>query len=223
MFVFKGVSSDDMEVVLKEDDSLLGRAAQKFSQIDIDGGNEPYFEELGYAVIEKTMELQVLNLEKMDLILSWLNGVGILEYNNRITTARFYEEIVPQRSASIEILSVPFIRAPFWNKKNDEFVQATNSIINSGTIFSEPIIKLKRKTADKVDITINDVRFSYTFNNEEYVEIDCEKGKVTYENLNRNRQIEMDYKYPTLNVGENKIITHLGDAEIYIKRKDRWL
>lgn len=44
-----------------------------------------------------------------------------------------------------------------------------------------------------------------------------------YEGLNRSRNLEIGYKFPRLDVGENKIVIHNGDPTVKIKRKDRWL
>jgi phage-related protein len=223
MFIFNNISSTDMEVIIEEEEHFLGKASQRYVRSEIEGRNGALFEEQGYTVIERPMKVQILNLDKLDKILGWLNGVGILEYKGRITKARFYNEIEPIRTANIKIADVTFIRDPFWNKKRDDFIEVTNIILNEGNIYAEPIIKLKRNKLDKIDITINDVRFIYNFNNEEYVDIDCEEQIVEYEKNNRNRQIEIGYKFPTIKPGENKIIVHSGDARIFIKRKDRWL
>lgn len=223
MFIFNNISSTDMEVIIEEEEHFLGKASQRYVRSEIEGRNGALFEEQGYTVIERPMKIQILNLDKLDKILGWLNGVGILEYKGRITKARFYNEIEPIRTANIKIADVTFIRDPFWNKKRDDFIEVTNIILNEGNIYAEPIIKLKRNKLDKIDITINDVRFIYNFNNEEYVDIDCEEQIVEYEKNNRNRQIEIGYKFPTIKPGENKIIVHSGDARIFIKRKDRWL
>lgn len=223
MFIFNNISSTDMEVIIEEEEHFLGKASQRYERSEIEGRNGALFDEQGYTVIERPMKVQILNLDKLDKILGWLNGVGILEYKGRITKARFYNEIAPIRTANIKIADVTFIRDPFWNKKRDDFIEVTNIILNEGNIYAEPIIKLKRNTLDKIDITINDVRFIYNFNNEEYVNIDCEEQIVEYEKNNRNRQIEIGYKFPTIKPGENKIIVHSGDARIFIKRKDRWL
>lgn len=223
MFIFNNISSTDMEVIIEEEEHFLGKASQRYVRSEIEGRNGALFEEQGYTVIERPMKVQILNLDKLDKILGWLNGVGILEYKSRITKARFYNEIEPIRTANIKIADVTFIRDPFWNKKRDDFIEVTNIILNEGNIYAEPIIKLKRNKLDKIDITINDVRFIYNFNNEEYVDIDCEEQIVEYEKNNRNRQIEIGYKFPTIKPGENKIIVHSGDARIFIKRKDRWL
>lgn len=222
MFIFNGISSRDMSVVEKEED-FIARVAQRYEKIEIEGKDGAEFEEQGYSVVEKTIELQILDTSKIDRILAWLNGVGILEYKGRITTARFYSEISPERASSIKIADVTFIRDPFWTKKRDEFIIVKDTVFNEGNIYSEPIVRLEKNTSNSIDITVNDIRFIYNFNNESYVEIDCEKATEEYNNLNRSRQIEIGYQYPTISPGLNKIITHSGDATIKIKKKDRWL
>lgn len=223
MFVFNNISSDDMEVIIEEEEHFLGKASQRYVKTEIEGKNGALFEEQGYTVIERPMKVQILNINKLDKILTWLNGVGILEYKGRITKARFYNEMNPIRTANIKVAEISFIRDPFWNKKRDDYITVQNIITNEGNVYSEPIIRLEKNTTDNVDITINDIRFIYNFNNESYVEINCEEKTVEYEKNNRNRQIEIGFEFPRINPGENKIIVNSGDAKIQIKRKDRWL
>ena len=105
-----------------------------------------------------------------------------------------------------------------------KYIQQTNEKINNeGNVESRPILRLEKTVTDKVELTINNCRFKYNFNNEEYVEIDCEQKEVKYEGLNRNRQIEIGYEFPILNVGDNDIKMHSGDCVIKVLRKDRWL
>ena len=101
--------------------------------------------------------------------------------------------------------------------------ETTEKITNEGNIYSEPIIRLEKTQTEAVELTINDIRFKYNFNNDEYVEINCEEKTVEYEGLNRNRQIEIGYDFPKLKVGDNEIIMHSGDCVIKVLRKDRWL
>lgn len=224
MFVFKGISSKDMEVIVEEEQHFLAKARQKFNQIDIGGRNDAMYEELGYSPIERPIKIQILNKEKIDKILAWLDGSGDFMYNNRITRARFYNEIEPIRSASISIVDTRFIRSPFWYRANDKFIATSNSIIiNEGTVYSEPIVRLDKNQSDNVDFTINNERYVYHFNNEPYVEINSEEGTVQYEGLNRNRQIEMEYQFPILQRGENRVIINSGDAIVKFRKKDRWL
>lgn len=223
MFKFKGISSKDMQVVVEEEELFIAKAAQKYEQIDIEGRDDAIFNELGYAPVERPICVQCLNINKIDDILAWLDGGGEFEYKGRKTIARFYSESEPRRSSCIRIIDTTFIRAPFWYKANENYLTADTKILNEGNKLSRPLIRLERSTKEYVELTINDVRFKYNFNEDAYVEIDCEKKTVEYENLDRNRQIEIGYNFPSLKVGENNITVHSGACVIKVLRKDRWL
>lgn len=223
MFKFKGISSKDMEVVIEEEEHFLAKASKRYEITEIEGKDGALFDEKGYSYVERPIRVQCLNINKIDDILVWLDGEGELEYKGRKTTARFYQELEPQRVAGIRIIDTTFIRNPFWHKAEDEFIEVTNSIQNNGNIKSEPIIRLEKGTSDKVELTVENIRFKYDFKGEEYVEIDCEDMSVKYNGLERNRQIEIGYKFPKLEVGTNTISIHSGNATIKVKRKDRWL
>lgn len=224
MFVFKGISSEDMEVIAEEEKHFIAKARRRYNQNEIDGRNGAVFEELGYSVIDRPIKIQILNPLKMEQILAWLDGEGDFIYNNKITKARFYNEVEPIRTASIFIADCDFIRNPFWNRAYENFVNCTEGIIiNEGTVYSEPIIRLEKIESEYIDFTINDIRIVYNFNEDTYVEINSEEKTVEYDSMNRNRQIEMGYEFPILNPGNNKITINSGNAVIKFKRKDRWL
>lgn len=223
MFKFKGISSEDMQVVVAEEEHFIAKAAQRYEVTEIEGKDEAIFDELGYSCVERPIYVQCLNIDKIDDILAWLNGEGELEYKNRITTARFYSELSPERNACIRIIDTNFIRNPFWYDIDDKYVEVTNNIQNNGNIESRPLVRLEKNSSDNVDITINNVRFIYHFNNESYVEIDCKDKTVRHSGLNRFRQIEIGYEFPKLNVGLNTVKLNSGDCTIKVRRKDRWL
>lgn len=224
MFKFKGISSEDMQVVVEEEEHFIARAAQRYEITEIEGSDEAIFDELGYSYVERPIYVQCLNIEKMDDILAWLNGEGEFEYKGRKTVARFYQQLEPQRSACIRVIDTQFIRDPFWNKAIDDYVVVINNVINEGNYKSRPIIRLEKESTASVDITVGNVRFKYNFpENETYVEIDCKKKEAVYEELNRNRQLEIGYEFPKLDIGNNSITLNSGDCTIKVKRKDRWL
>lgn len=224
MFKFKGKSSNEMGVIIEEEQLFLTKAAQKYESIDIDGCDGSIFNELGYSSVEISMNVQILKPDKLDEIFEWLNGGGNFEYNGRITTAYFYQEIEVQRLVSIKSANVTFVRSPFWKNKDQTFITiSNNSINNSGNVISKPIIRLEKKNSDFVELTIGNVKFKYNFNSDNYVEIDCNEYVATFNSNNRNRNLEIGFLFPTLNPGENKVIIHSGDAIIKIKDKDRWL
>ena len=224
MFKFKGISSEEMQVVIEEEEHFIARAAQRYETTEIEGRDGAIFDELGYSYVERPIYVQCLNIEKIDDILAWLNGEGEFEYKGRKTIARFYSQAEPQRSACIRIIDTQFIRDPFWNKAIDEYTTVTNNITNEGNYASRPIIRLEKGSTQSVDITLGGVRFKYNFpENETYTEIDCKTKETMYEGIHRDRQLEIGYEFPKLNVGNNSITVNSGNCTIKVKRKDRWL
>ncbi len=218
MFKFKDKSDKDMKVVLEEEYVFLKKAKRVVSEKT----NKDYYEH-GYSKVDFDMVLQVYN-EDLDSIYSWLNGKGILEYKNRVTNAYIYNEISPERMATLKKLVVSVTRFPFWYKKDDTYVKVTSGkIINEGNVEVRPIIKLIKKTANKVNLRINNILFAYSFpNNENEVIFDCDSFNAKYNELYRNEYLEIGFDYPTLYPGENKIEI-LNDVDVYIKHKDCWL
>lgn len=224
MFKFKGISSEDMQIVIEEEEHFLAKASQRYEVTEIDGKDDAIFDELGYSYVERPIYIQCLNPNKLDDILAWLDGEGEFEYKGRKTITRFYAELEPKRIAGIKIIDANFIRAPFWVKAEDNYVIVTTNVQNEGNKSSRPIIRLEKGIDDNIEVTLGGVRFKYTFSeNDTYVEIDCEEKTAIYEGLNRSRNLEIGYKFPKLEVGDNTIVTHSGTATIKIKRKDRWL
>lgn len=223
MFKFKGISSDDMKVVIEEEEHFLAKAQQRVESVFVDGRDGEIINFYNYLNVERPIKVQILDNNKLDDIFAWLDGEGTLEYKNRITIAYFAQTIEPIRTSGIKIADFMFTRAPFWYKKDDNYVIVTNSIVNEGTVYSKPIIRLEKGTTNEVDIIIADIRFKYNFNDEEYVEIDCEDMNAYFDGLIRNNKLEIGFDFPILKVGTNNIVINTGDPIIKIKRKDRWL
>ena len=143
------------------------------------------------------------------------------------------EEIEPYTPAQQEaynqlqnVLSYYNVTNVFTDKAQLVFkyiADTTEKITNEGNVYSRPILRLEKTIYNEVDIMIEDSRFQYDFNDEEYVEIDCEEKEVKYEGLNRNRKMQIGYEFPKLKAGENEIKMYEGDCIIKAKRKDRWL
>lgn len=225
MFKFNGISNQDMNVVVEEESKFIAKASYKYDKNEISGSNGNEYMENGLNDIEISLKLYVLDVNKLDEILSWLNGVGELEYNGRVTTARFYSEVLPQRTSSIRTMDITLIRSPLWHLKNDfQLVKDTESKTNLGNYPSNPIIKLEKTTSKKLTLQFNDVVFSYTFpDNEDYAILNTEDGNIYYDGLLRNQYLEIDFKYPEMKVGLNEISITSGAAKIYLKKKDCWL
>lgn len=153
-----------------------------------------------YAFYKTATPTKLACTEEQSAVLEELNNLKLFERVNNIITAEY-----------IALLKLKYMK--ITNEK----------ISNEGNVESRPILRLEKTSTESVELTINNCRFKYNFNDEEYVEIDCEEKEVKYEGLNRNRQIEIGYEFPILNVGDNDIKMHSGDCVIKVLRKDRWL
>lgn len=224
MFKFKNISSNSMKVVCEEETNLLKKAAM-IVESSYEGENIALdYNIQGYNNVEGSLMLYIRDKTELDNIKNWLNGKGILEYNDRVTTIAFFDILEPIRAASIYTTTINFIRSPFWYKKVDDFEEVNGTIINEGSVYSYPIIRLEKNQYSKIDLTINSVRFAYEFpDDESYVEIDCEKANATYNKIFRNSNLKISYEFPVINPGSNTVAVNSGDATIKVKRKDCWL
>ena len=223
MFKFNGKSTDDFSIIVEEELNLLKRASQRYNETSIPGKNGSDYEEQGYSNVEISLKLQLLDINRLSEIFSWLNGEGILEYNEKETKARIYAEEEPIRFGRIYTIDITIIRDAFWYPKNDSYKQITDSIENAGNVYSSPILRLEKTTSQSVEVTINNVRFKYDFENDDFVEFDCDSCDATMNGLNRNQNIEIGFEMPILNPGINNVIKNFGDCNIKVKRKDRFL
>lgn len=219
MFKFKGISSDHMKVIAKEED-FIARAPQRFEEVPVEGSDGTILIPLGYGQIQKELDVQILDVNKVDEVLSWLNGEGELEFNGRVSKVYFYDGFDVNRFVTLKKAKISYIRDPFWYKNDDFYVSVTTGVINEGNIYSKPTIKLTG--SGTVDMSINGTRFKYTFT-DPYVEIDCDRMKETYNGLSRSRNIELGLEYPHLIPGNNPVVIYSGICTIQMKRKDRWL
>lgn len=224
---FKNINSDNIEGLIICSEPPISSSALKVKETTIDGRDGAIIEKLGYKTYTKTVEIALKRNANVDSIISFFSGEGDLTFKNeldKVYHAAIYEKIDLERLLRFRTGKVKFYCQPFKYKKNDTYVSITNNITNEGNIKSKPIIRIEKGIDSLVELTIGGVRFKYTFlENDTYVEIDCEEMTVLYEGLNRNRQLEIGYEFPKLNIGNNAVVVHSGDATIKIKRKDRWL
>ena len=195
--------------------------------------DEIYDEKIDYGICQRVNQSQIIIRNKDILTLAewkaWLSEHSItVEYE--LAT----EEIVPYTTAQQEAYN-QLQKLKLYKGQNIMF-SLEGSIINlkyledtdekvenQGNIYSKPIIRLEKTVFKEVEIAINGIRFKYNFEEDDYVEIDCEEMTVQYEGLDRNRRLVIDFEFPKLKEGNNDIVMYSGDCIIKCKRKDRWL
>ena len=225
MFIFKGISTKDMKIIVEEPENLIAKAPLKHEVLNIEGRDDAIYYPLGYAPLEIPLTLQLLDPSQIDRVLEWLNGEGKLIYKNRKTKARIFSEIQPVRTSGIRIININIIRAPFWYALNDDFQELNeeNVIMNDGTAPSKPIIKIIRESTSKCEFEVNGTYFKYEFEGSDEVTIDCEKMEANDQEQLRNRNLTIGFEFPVLEPGLNIIKKISGDSIIMFSRKDRWL
>lgn len=189
MFKFKGISSNDMQVVIEEEEHFVARAAKRYETIEIEGRDGAIFNELGYSYVERPIYVQCLNPNKIDDILAWLDGEGEFEYKGRKTTARFYSQLEPQRETVIRIIDTTFIRDPFWIKLEDEFVEVKGD---------------KEKTVEDENLNLKGT-----------IPVKFKEFKVSGNSKQETRSGKNLLPYPYNSV-QNFIIQDLGDGRIIL-------
>ena len=180
-------------------------------------------------IIIKDMSIDDIDKMKTYLSEQYSNGTPVI-----VEYGLLEEEIVPYTTAQQEAYN-QLQKLKLYKGQNTMF-SLEGSIINlkyledtdekvenQGNIYSKPIIRLEKTVFKEVEIAINGIRFKYNFEEDDYVEIDCEEMTVQYEGLDRNRRLVIDFEFPKLKEGNNDIVMYSGDCIIKCKRKDRWL
>lgn len=222
MFVFKNVSSDIMAVRCVEE-NFIGRPQRNYSEYSIDGRDGIDYDVLGYQNFTSPLEIIVFDIYKVDDVLSWLDGKGEFEYQDRKTTAYFLDTI-PIQNIHDKVVKIKtnFIRSPFWYSITEQRTKVTDSITNNGNIYSKPIIEMHGANADNVKLTVNDITLEYTFDEDERVVIDCFEMTESFNGKSKSKLLKIGYEYPILHPGINKISIE-GNADVFFSRKDTWL
>lgn len=225
--VFKNINSDEIEGLIVCSEPPISSSPMKIKETEIDGRDITIVEKLGYKSYTKTIEIGLKKNADINKIFSYFSGEGDLIFNcenDKVYKAAIYEQINLERLLRLRKGTVTFYCQPFKYKRNDVYIDTKTIIVNEGNTISKPVVKLEKTNNTYIDITIGGIRFKYTFDtNDSYVEIDCEEMTALYEGLNRNRNLEIGFEFPSLQPGINNIVIHSGNAVIKVKRKDRWL
>ncbi|MDE8038556.1 phage tail family protein [Erysipelothrix rhusiopathiae] len=220
MMKFNNLSEKELGILIEEPTKILGRAPLRFEQIEIEGKDGSERIPLGYSSLPISLEVQIINPSKTDRLLATLVEKIKVEYQGRYTFADIYDALNIERFVTMQRFTLSLEREPFWYV-DDRYT--TNST-NLGTVFSRPLIRLTKVQSSDVEISINGIRLSYRFGDQEHeVIIDCNRKICTYKGLNRNRNLKIGWDFPILKSGNNEVRFHKGMCIVEFKRKDRWL
>ena len=219
MFYIDGVSNVALGVIAEEED-FEQRAPLIYDSYAIPGKDGNIYSERNYGNVVSSLSLQLINMRKLDDVYQMFTGKRTICFKGRKSIFYFYDQLETSRFGIIKKIKAPYIREPFWYLEIDNEYPVDKTIMNSGNIYARPLIKLVG--TGSIDMSINNVRFQYTFDSDGYVYIDCDDKKEYTDKGSKSKNIHIGFEYPLLNPGSNKVTIHSGECKIYIQRKDRW-
>ena len=233
-FVFRGISSEDLGLIITKP-IVRPNWAKATTEVErpgassnliIEGNNYSSSELVVSAVISDTSP------EKVHDIYSALQGYGVLtlssapqEYMNAIC-----KPLVPETVAlSMAELHISFTVMPFAyavNPTTTAITAAEQTIVNTGTVYSEPLIVFSG--AGTISLFVNDEEFKINLPPEltnKEIFIDCEAQVAYYEDGDTKITVTelTQGDFPLLHTGNNYVSCSGGVVSMTLNVKERWL
>lgn len=224
-FTFKGISSENMGLVVNKMPNYV-KPKRRNEVIEVKGKDGANIIEYGFAPYTIKANVTLMDISKLDEIISWLDGSGQLVVSDdpyKYRNVSVLEGIDYARLSDFKEASVEFFVYDPYRYINGEVARTVTSfpgsVRNDGTTTSKPIITIVG--SGYVSITINGTTFGYTFPSGESVKLDCEEMDATYDGILRNQY--MTGNFPTLKVGVNSITVSGTVTSIKFEKHSRYL
>lgn len=206
-FVFKNISSLDMGIIVNELPPLI-KPVRGINKITIPGRDGCLIEDLGtHGSIIKTVECTISDTEKIDEIISWLDGSGDVLFSNQ-NDRKYQASIINQIPFNRVVREwykfiIIFDCQPFGYALDNDLITlpaSPDTVVNPATKDSRPVVKVYG--TGTIALTINSKLITLT-NVSSYVTIDsvlvdCYKDTAL-------KNLDMAGEFPELIVGENTI------------------
>lgn len=226
IFYFNNISSDELGLLVTK--SVIPPAsATQFETVSIPNRESPIFKEkVQRKEITITIQTTIVEENKIREIYKTLQGKGILVLStepDKYYTATV-QELVPEHIALyMGTLPISFICDPFAYSANDQLTEygTTTDIENSGTYYSEPLIKVYGN--GDLTLTLNSETWNLT-SVDGYIVIDSQRKLVYKDNtvmLNKISRTDGRIVFPCFNTGVNRIST--TGTKLEVKKNERWL
>lgn len=207
-FIFNGIDSKSFKSLIVNELDTIVRPAEKLERFDIPLYNGQMINETGfYETTIRNAECTLKDLSELDEILKWLRGSGHVVFSNQpdryymttiVNNIPFSRVIKQLRKFTIQFECQPF--GYLTEGKDTIRFENSDTLVNPGTVESEPIIKIIG--SGDMSITIGDCTFEIT-NVDQYITVDVPLMEVYKDNRLMNKLYVGDF--PMLKVGENNI------------------
>lgn len=224
-FIYKGISSVDMGISVKTMPTYI-KPSKRSEIIEVDGKDGAIIIENGYQPYILKATITLLDIDKLDNIIAWLDGSGTLRVSDDINKYRNvkvlngidYKRLYEFKEANVEF----YVYDPFryiYNEVSKTLTTFPSTIKNDGTVESKPLLTIVG--SGTVSITINGTSFSYSFPSGESLTLDCENMDASYDNMLRNQY--MTGNFPSLSVGLNSVSVTGTITSIKFENHSRYL
>ena len=210
-FIWKGFSSLEKNIYIKNALKIVPRAEKKVEKIKIPGRNGCLFEDTeSYEDVSYTIECNTKRNANINDIKQWLLGNGELILSNQPDV--FYKGYI-YNQLDIETMirffksfQVNFVLQPFAYSI-EKYVEKLEGVMESDLDITDATAKmyplLNIYGSEEINITIN--KQSLVVHPDEYITIDCEMLEAYKDNENANAKVLGDIGKIVLNPGLNEI------------------
>lgn len=197
----------------------------------IDGRDGDIITKLGYSAYDKQLVIGLYGQYDIDDVIEYFNSEGTVTfsneddkyYNYQILEAIDFERLIRFRQANVTLHVQPFKYSLLGG--NTEYALKDNTeilVINSGNIFSKPVITLYGSNICGVYLNGSQI-FSIDFSTNDNITIDTEALEAYSGTTLKNRIVTGNYDNFYLPVGANTIKFTGRVTRCFIKNYSRWI
>lgn len=235
--ILNGNKSTAVQGLLIQELPPVSKPQMRSSIETIDGRDGDLITRLGYAAYDKILTIGLKKDADINDVISYFvnNNEGAVTFSNEpdfyyrysILEAIDFERLIRFRQAKVTLHIQPFKFS--LNEGNTEFLLPADKnllVINSGNIYSKPIISIKG--FGDVNVSLNGTQiFTIQFSTTaaETITIDTEAMEAYDDRKLRNRDVTGDYNKFHLQIGRNAIkFSGTGVvSEVLIEKYSRWI
>ncbi len=223
-FIFKGQDSRDYGILLSSVPEKV-RAERRVDYVTIPGrSGELTVDEGAYKPYVLSLECGTRGSDKLDEIVTWLNGAGDLilstEPEKRLQASIYNKISIADMIYLYNSFLLQFRVQPFKYSANPAAdrltLTAPTSLRNGGTVYSEPLIEIYG--SGDITLTINGAAFPL-YGVEGSITIDSERMEVYKGSVSQNSKFG-GAEFPRFAVGQNAL-GWAGEVQ-HVKIEPRW-
>lgn len=228
VLTWKGVTDASLGVVTRSMKFI--QAGHRYEVSQVEGRDGSDYTLLGRESYILKVDIELMPSANIDNVMAWLSGTGTLvraddplKYVTAVILSSIeYSKIQSTKQATVEFF-VPDPYRYLVTESTQTITSFPGTIVNSGTAIAKPLLKIYG--TGTIDMTLNGVNFSYVFDTNTYVHIDCDTMDAYYGSFSKNRSLTIvGDVFPTLSPGNNTLTLNSGTVtQVIVTKRSRFL